>query len=89
MSAIKCLLPVLALLVLGCAEFNQAGRDIKEGATEIGHGTRDAAREAAPAAKSVVRDIGSGFKQLGKDIGDTAKSAAQEAHKAVKDDEND
>ncbi|MFV0446855.1 MAG: hypothetical protein ACK5MF_00040 [Vibrio sp.] len=49
------------LLLLGCAELKQAGRDVghatRDAATAIGHATRDTTKAIGHASRDAVTDI--------------------------------
>lgn len=82
-------LGILVLALAGCAEFRQAGRDVKEGTKEIGHGTRDVGREIGRGSKEAVKDIGAGAREIGREIGQGAREAAKELREAVDEDDAD
>jgi hypothetical protein len=68
----------LALALGGCAEWRQAGREIKETGKEVGHGVRDTAK-----------DVGHGARDAAAGLGRATADAAREVREGVKDKDDD
>lgn len=69
---------VATLLVLGCAEWKQAGREIGATGKEVGKG-----------AAEVGRDIGRGARDAAAELGRATGEAAREVREGVKKDDDE
>lgn len=64
---------LLAASLAACAEFGGAGREIKEGARDIGHAARDAGKEVGQGARGVARELGEATEEAVRDLRESAK----------------
>jgi len=70
------MLGMTLLLVAGCAEWKQAGREIGATGKEVGKG-----------AAEVGKDIGHGARDAAKDLGRATGEAAREVREGIKDED--
>lgn len=72
------------LLVFGCADVKQAGRDIGHGTRDatraIGHGTRDAVKAIGHGTRDIVKEVGHGTRDAAKSLKEEVSGSGDSTH---------
>jgi gas vesicle protein len=69
---------VLALALMACAQWKEAGHEVKDGSREAGHAIRDTAK-----------DVGHGAVEAAKELGTATRDAVREVRKDLKKKDED